>query len=159
MADTLIKAVNPNANGYSGDDETNLYNRYDISKDIKAARLTPHIGAASRRLKSWVGAAAYEDALSNQPQDELRQDDLKSAEAALAMHFALPGMNTAITPKGIVKTTKEGGQMAGNVVFSYLTPGEVRQLVQAYLEQAEEIARPYMLSDGTPEPEFEIVSE
>jgi hypothetical protein len=150
---TLINvSVEPN-------DNASLRNRFDISKDIKDARLLPHIGAASRRLKSWVGADAYDDALSSSPQDALRQDDLKNAEAALAMHFALPGLNSKVTATGIVKTTKEGGAMAGNTVFSYLTPNEVKQLVQTYLEQAEEIARPYMLSDGTPEAEFAITEE
>ena len=132
---------------------------FDIAKDIKDGRLTPHIGAASRRLKGWVGAEAYQDALSGQPTDPLRQADLQNAEAALAMHFALPGLNSKVTPTGIVKTTKEGGAMAGNVVFSYLVPNEVRQLSQVYLEQAEEIARPYLLNDGTPEAEFQTTDE
>lgn len=151
MADTLINASS------DADEEASLRNRFDISKDIKDGRLLPHIGAASRRLKAWVGADAYTDALSNAPFDPLRQADLQNAEAALAMHYAVPGLNSNVTTRGIVKTTKEGGSMAGNVVFSYLTPGEIRQLSQTYLEQAEEIARPYMLSDGTPDAEVQIV--
>jgi hypothetical protein len=154
MPGTLI-----NAKPADDGDEDSLHARYDISKDIKEARLGPHIGAASRRLKKWVGQAAYEDALSSDAQDNLRQVDLKNAEAALAMHYALLGLNSKVTASGIIKTSKEGGAMAGNVVFSYLTPTEVSALSRLYLEQAEEIATPYLLSDGTPEAEFAMVED
>jgi hypothetical protein len=140
-------------------DANSLRNRFDISKDIVDGRLLPSIGAASRRLKLWIGTEAYADALSETPTDELRKADLENAEAALAMHFALPGLNSKVTPAGIVKTTKEGGAMAGNVVFSYLTPNESKQLSQMYFEQAEEIARPYLLDDGTPNAEFAVTDE
>lgn len=152
-ATTLIN-VNKEA-----DDAASLRNRFDINKDIVDGRLLPHIGAASRRLRQWVGEAAYADALSNAPTDALRQADLQNAEAALAMHFALPGLNSNITIKGIVKTTKEGGATAGNIIFTYLNPNEVKQLAATYLEQAEEIARPYLVDDGTPEAEFVITEE
>ncbi len=51
--------------------------------------------------------------------------------------------------------------MAGTapVIFSYLTPQEIRLHAQTYLEQAEEIARPYMLADGTPDAPFTSVDE
>jgi hypothetical protein len=140
-------------------DATKLRDYYDISKDIKDARLTPHVGAASRRLKGWVGAGAYADALAQQPQDALRAEDLKNAEAALAMHFALPGINTKITPGGVVTSVKETGSVSAPVVTTYLRPDQVRELAAIYLDQAEEIARPYMLADGTPEAEVEVVTE
>ena len=126
---------------------------------MKPGRLTPHIGSASRRLKGWVGAEVYTDALAEEPTDALRAEDLKNAEAALAMHFAVPGLNTKITPGGVIKTSKEAGSQASNVVVSYLTPNEIRQLAQIYLDMAEEIARPYMLLDGTPDSEFGLVTE
>lgn len=143
MADTLIDAAK-------------LREEYEIHKDIKDARLTPCIGAASRRLAGWVGETVYADALTQQTEDALRKADLETAEGALAMHFALPRINTNISPKGgVLKTVK----VEGNTVNSYLTPAEVKQLSQLYLDQAEEIARPYMLSDGTPEAEFTVVDE
>ncbi len=151
MPDTLINS------NVAENDDASLRNRFDIAKDIKSARLNPHIGAASRRLKAWVGSEAYADALSGAPANPLRKLDLENAEAALAMHFALPGLNSNVTVKGVAKTTKEGGALGGNLIYSYLTPNEVRQLSVMYLEQAEEIARPYTLADGSPEPEFQIV--
>jgi len=135
-----------------------LRDYYDISKDIKDARLTPHVGAASRRLRKWVGEAVYTDALSDSPTDALRKADLENAEAALAMHFALPGLNNPVTPGGVLTTRREGGAAGAPVILSYLKPADVRLLSQTYLEQAEEIARPYMLTDGTPDAEF-VVTE
>lgn len=137
--------------------ETELRERFDISPDIGAKRLAPHIGAASRRLRSWVGADAYNDALGGSPEDELRKADLQDAEAQLAMHFALPGLNTKITPGGVVTTAREAGMGNAPVILTYLKPGEVEQLSQSYLDLAQEIARPYLLDDGTPGAPFGAV--
>ena len=128
---------------------------FAINGDIKDPRLTPHIGAASRRVRRWVGDVAYGDAAAEAPQDADRAEDLKAAEASLAMHFALLGLNTNLTVNGVLKTRKEVGSQNANIQTTYLSPAEVRQLAQGYLDQAEEIARPYILTDGTPEAEFE----
>ena len=125
---------------------------FSISSDIGSGQIVRHLGAASRRLKAWVGALAYADAaLTTAVQDADRQADLQLAEAFLGMHFAIIGFNTRIDTSGMVKTKK----VEGNTVITYLSPGEVRILTQNYLDQAEEIARPYMLEDGTPVPEFQ----
>jgi hypothetical protein len=124
---------------------------FSISSDIASGQIVRHLGAASRRLKAWVGATAYADAATETPTDTDRQADLQLAEAFLGMHFAIIGFNTRIDTSGMVKTKK----VEGNTVITYLSPGEVRILTQNYLDQAEEIARPYMLEDGTPVPEFE----
>lgn len=147
MADTLTTAAG-------------LREEFALHADFKDARINPCVGAASRRLKAWVGAEAYADALAQQPQDALRAADLKTAEGMLAMHFLLPRVNTQVSPKGgVVKTTKEAGSVSAPVVTTYLSPAEVKQLAQVYFEQAEEIARPYMLSDGTPDAEFQVTEE
>ncbi|HEX8500798.1 MAG TPA: hypothetical protein VF659_09415 [Pyrinomonadaceae bacterium] len=130
---------------------------FKINADIKDSRLTPHIGAAARRLKKWVGDAVYADAVAEAPQDADRAEDLKNAEAALAMHFAMLGLNTELTLSGVLKSRKEVGSQNANIQTTYLTPAEVRQLSQGYLELAEEIARPYALADGTPEAEVVVV--
>jgi hypothetical protein len=134
-------------------DEDYFRETFSVSEDIKPDQITRPLGAASRRLKAWVGAAVYADALLQNPQDADRKADLQLAEAFLGMHFAIIGVNTRIDTSGVVKTKK----MEGQTVVTFLTPGEVRQLTQNYLDQAEEIARPYMLSDGTPEAEFTVV--
>lgn len=144
MADTLIDAAK-------------LRDYFAIDSTVKDGRLTPHTRAASRRLKGWVGAEAYADALAAEPTNPQRAADLMDAEAALAMHYAVPGLNTKITAGGVVKTVKETGAVSTPVVTSYLTPNEVRQLAEIYLDQAEEIARPYALADGTPSAEVAIV--
>jgi hypothetical protein len=132
-----------------------LHDYFEISKDVKDTRLTPGIAVASRRLRLWVGDDVYTDALAEAPQDADRAADLKSAEAWLAMYFALLGMNTKITPGGVVKTSK----VEGNTVIQYLTPAEIRELARLYFDQAHEIARRYMLTDETPEAEFAVLED
>lgn len=129
--------------------------RFDISDDIDGdKRITPHIGSASRRLRKWVGDTAYDDALLALPADADRKDALKNAEATLAFHYAVYGMNFPLSSKGIVATsmTSEGREMR-----KYLTPDETQKVASQMLELAREIAEPYMLSDGTPASSFEII--
>jgi hypothetical protein len=130
-----------------------LHEYFDIKPDIVDTRLTPAIGAASRRVRGWVGDEVYSDALLEAPADEDRAADLKTAEAWLAMYFALLGLNTKITPSGVVKTSK----VEGNTVLQYLTPAEMKELARMYFDQAHEIARRYMLTDETPDPEFTVL--
>lgn len=131
-------------------DVTKLRDMFYIQSGIADGRLTPAIAAASRRLKGWVGASAYADA-----GDQDRQADLQYAEAHLAMHFALLGINTHLTHRGVVKTEKA----EGDVVLSYLGPAEMQQLAQQYLEQAEEIAAPYLLSDATTNADMAVIED
>ncbi|MGE0133043.1 MAG: hypothetical protein AB7U82_33620 [Blastocatellales bacterium] len=132
--------------------ESDMRAMFDIHADVASGRLTRAIGAASRRLKSVVGADAYADALSGAPVNADRKEDLKLAEAHWCMHFAIVGLNTQIRSAGLVKTEK----VEGKVTVQYLTPKEVRELGELYLDQAEEIARPYALADGTPAAPFEF---
>ena len=121
-----------------------------VSKDYPASFITPHIGAASRRLRQWVGADAYADASNDPPADAERAADLRLAEAFLTMHFAIAGLNTRIENGGILKTKK----VEEATTITMLSPNEVATLKQNYLDQAEEVARPYSLLDGTPAPDF-----
>jgi hypothetical protein len=127
-------------------DEAQFKQIFSVSKDIGNGRLTLQIGAASRRLKRWVGDAAYADALAGSPANQDRSDDLQLAEAYLAMHFVLVSLNTVITPGGLLITSREEGQRP----TTYFTPAQTQQQAQIYFDQAEEIVRPYVTSDGTP---------
>lgn len=134
--------------------ETELRARFDIHKDVKPERLTFPVGAAGRRLKNLVGATAYDDALlDDQATDPVRRDDLDYAEALLAMHYCLLGLNTQIRPSGVVKTEK----IEGETVVQYLLPKEIQELSRQYLDFAEEVIRPYAQIDAVPEAEAEIV--
>jgi hypothetical protein len=126
---------------------------FSISPDITSGQIVRHLGAASRRLKGWVGPDVYADAGNSHPTDPDRAADLQLAEAFLGMHFGIVGFNTRVDTSGVVKTKK----MEGNTVVTFLGPAEVRALTQNYLDQAEEIARPYLLADGTPAPPEERV--
>lgn len=130
--------------------------RFDIDSDIDAKRITPHVGAASRRLRKWVGETAYANALTEDAQYEDLQADLKNAEAHLAYHYAIYGLNYPLSGKGVVATAMTG---EGKEMRKYLTPADTQQVASQMLELAREIAEPYMLSDSTPDGGFEIVTD
>lgn len=126
--------------------------RFDISPDILAARIEPHVRAASRRLRKWVGEATYADAIGDVDPD--MAEDLKNAEAHLAFHFLIYGVNYPLTTKGIVATamSDEGREMR-----KYLTPDETQKVANQMLELAREIAEPYTVIDSVPSSSFEVV--
>lgn len=116
-----------------------LRGSFDIHEDIIDSRLTGNIGAASRRLRKWTTDELYQSMrVASESSDE--KQDFKLAEANLAMHFAVLGLNTPITSKGIIKTSKA----KDTAVLTYFTPPEIADIARMYLEQAEEIIRPYV---------------
>lgn len=119
---------------------------FAISPDIGDPRLAPSLAAAGQRLQSWVGTEAYADAGGESPTDDLRRDNLRTAEAHLAMHFALLGLNTVLRPGGVVKQE----QVEGSVLVQYLNPSELATLAAQYMNTAEELARAYLLADQHP---------
>lgn len=119
---------------------------FAISPDIGDPRLTPSLAAAGQRLQSWVGTEAYADAGGESSTDDLRRDNLRTAEAHLAMHFALLGLNTVLRPGGVVKQE----QVEGGVLVQYLNPAELEILAAQYLNTAEELVREYLLADQNP---------
>lgn len=121
-----------------------LRENFDVSEDITDTRLQANIGAASRRLKAWVTDAVYQSKISSaDPNDS--KDDFKLAEANLALHYAVLGLNTPITSKGIIKSSRAKERD----FITYLTPADISDIAALYLEQAEEIMRPYRdLPDG-----------
>lgn len=131
-----------------------LRERFDIDDSIENTRLTPHIGAASRRLRKWVGEAAYSDALLPTPTDPDRKADLQNSEAHLAFHFAIFGLNAPLSIKGVVATSMAG---EGKEMRKYLLPDESARLSNHFLELAREIAEPYMIIDGVPASSYEVV--
>lgn len=136
-------------------DVTQLRERFDIDSDIKDPRLEPHIGSASRRLRSWVGSTQYAAAvavLANETTDADLVSDLKNAEAHLAMHFAIVGLNSPLSGKGVVATAMAD---EGRETRKYLSPRETAELAGHYLELAREMASPY-LSEST-DADIEIV--
>lgn len=109
--------------------------RFDISSDIKDPRIAAHIGAASRRLQKWVGSTNYGSA------DDAVKEDLTNAEAHLAYHFAIFGLNAPLTTKGVVATALAA---EGKEIRRYLGPDETAKLSSQMLEVAREIAGPYL---------------
>jgi hypothetical protein len=115
-----------------------LRERFDIDPEIKDTRLTPHIGAASRRLRQWVGETTY--ALT----DAETVEDLKNAEANLAFHFAILGLNSPMSTRGIVVQAQAS---EGKEIRKYLAPKESAELAEYFLNLAMEIAGVYMVPE------------
>src|SRR4051794_14291896 len=108
---------------------------FDISADIKPGRLERHLTAAGRKMRVWVGDAAYDDALLDAPEDETRKADLELAEAHLAMSVAILGINTALRARGIVQTET----VEGKTVVRYHSPKEITELQAAFEETARDL--------------------
>jgi hypothetical protein len=127
-----------------------FFERFDIDDTIDAARIDPHIGSASRRLRKWVGEDTYGSS------DDDVVSDLKNAEAHLTYHFAIFGMNAPLSKKGVVATAMSA---EGREMRKYLSPKETAELSGYFLELAREIVEPYLLADGTPSASFEVIAE
>lgn len=125
-------------------DETYLRNTFKIHPDVKSARISPYISAASRRLQRMIHPLVYS---STDPDVE---EIVKLTEATLAMHFMTLNLNTSIRPNGLIKTEA----VENNVTLNYLSPTETAQTASAYFEQAEELIREFLGSDIPAAPEF-----
>ncbi|MBK8810708.1 MAG: hypothetical protein IPN69_08245 [Acidobacteria bacterium] len=130
--------------------------RFDIATDIEPNRIAPAIGSASRRLRKWVGDTNYANGGLEAAEYEDLQADLKNAEAHLAYHYAMIGLNYPMGSKGILATAASG---EGGELRKYLTPDQVAQVQIQFLEAAREIAEPYMDADGSPKIGFEYVED
>lgn len=116
--------------------------RFDIDSEIDDNRLKPAIGSASRRLRKWVTDAVYDATLALADTAD-QKSDLQNAEAHLAMHFAIIGLNSPLSGKGVVATAMAA---EGREMRKYLSPKDTAELAQMYLDMADEIARPYKLA-------------
>jgi len=120
--------------------EAEFREAFNIASDVGPAQLTRPLAAASRRMREWVAEDAYADAAHDDlAVDQVRRQELDYAECLLGMHFAIVGLNTQITPDGVVKSAKD----EGNTVLVYMTPKETLELRDAFLEQALQIIAPY----------------
>lgn len=127
-----------------------FFERFDIDDTIDQKRITPHIGSASRRLRKWVGETNYASV------DADVNSDLKNAEAHLTYHFAIFGMNSPLSRKGVLITAMS---TEAKEVRRYLSPEETERLSTMFLELAREIAEPYLAGDGTPAGSFEFIAD
>lgn len=110
------------------------------------------LGAAIRRVKSWVGDEVFAAAVEAGDEDETKLD-LQASAGYLAMHFLIANFNTVVRSGGIVKAEKA----EGDTVLSYLTPAETRERAQEFFDLADELCRPWRLSEISPV--FETVFE
>jgi len=98
---------------------------------------------ASRKLRRWVGATAYDTAESAGAGEVF--DALRETEALLAVREALPSVNRADTGKGITLTSGINST-EGSKTTRYMNPAEVSAEQQRLIAQALEQVRDYLLS-------------
>jgi hypothetical protein len=126
-------------------DANDLRAKFAIASQILPAQLTPCVEDASRMLRKWVGAAVYEDAASETPDDEDRASALFSAETYLSMYFALLNTGARIRKDGVVKSEQDAaGPLGGNIVNQFYSPDELIKLRRQYYETAESVAADFM---------------
>ena len=122
--------------------------RFDVDGEIKDTRLKPHIRSASTRLRQWVTDTVYTAVLAEKTDGEPstdRAEDLCNAEAHLAMHFAILGLNTPFSSKGVVSLAMAA---EGRERRQYLPPEDTKRLAEEFLEIARSMATPYIAADG-----------
>jgi len=105
--------------------------------------LIPHLNAARRELKSWVGSTNYAAAEAAGAEEDIRID-LVEAEAFLAYSFAIEFVGIRHRPEGF---TIEGE--LGDGQYRFLGPGEVQKIKGWARDRARKAAEPYM-SSSTP---------
>jgi len=126
-------------------DADQLRSTFDIAQSIKPERLTFCIENAGRTLRSWVGADAYNDAASEDPDDEERASALVAAELYLSMYHALLNTGARIRKDGIVKSEQDAaGPIGNNVVNQFYSPDELIKMRREYYQQAEVLAADFM---------------
>jgi hypothetical protein len=126
-------------------DAAELRATFDIAGQIKDGRLTFCIENASRTLRSWVGADAYDDAASDTPDDEDRASALVASELYLSMYHALLNTGARIRKDGIVKSEQDAaGPVGGNIVNQFYSPDELIKMRKEYFQQAEVLAAEFL---------------
>ena len=136
--------------------------RYQISKDVIAARITPYVEEASERLRGWVGDAAYDDALNAPALTGLtaseerfilrRRKVLATVEGDLTMSYLIINLNTIVTPRGVVTEAREEGQ----TVNRYLSPLQVREQAAVWFDQAQIMGARYLVNGAVPAAQIEF---
>lgn len=106
--------------------------RLPASPGLTDDQITPHLDAAARELKAWIGE--YESA-----SDTDKVAACKEAEACLTIAGVLPTQNVFFT-QGITTLQKE----IGEVDFLFMSPDDLETAVKAWRERAERAVQPYI---------------
>jgi len=107
--------------------------------------LLPFFGPASRRLAGWVGQEAYADGEDPSPTDPDRAAALKDGEAYLALFYVAPRINMVIADSGIVSYQTNS---TTNDNITYLTPKQLRELREVWLQDAVSACEGYIIKAG-----------
>ena len=109
---------------------------------IADAKISVWLPRAERRMRTWVGDAAYDDALLAVPTDPDRAQAIKDAEAQLVVAMGIRSWATAWTTGGIAKQ-RDTGTDGQQVIL--LTPDEINTLVRLGIQEAERTVAEYVI--------------
>ncbi len=107
--------------------------------------LGPFYYAADRRLKEWVGEAAFADAELATPTNLPRAEALYDAEAYLVLYYSAPRLNMVLTGSGIVTYQSS---TATTDEITYLKPDQLEVLRLGWLSDAAMVCRQYIINPG-----------
>lgn len=96
------------------------------------------IALAGAVVSKYVGSTVYSDALlGSSAEDAPRAAMLKAAEGRVAVYYLILNAGTGIRRGGLIKQEQDAaGPLNGTVINQYLTPKEIRELRDQYLEEA-----------------------
>ncbi len=107
--------------------------------------LGPFYYAADRRLKEWVGEAAFADAELATPTNSARAEALYDAEAYLVLYYSAPRLNMVLSGSGIV-TYQANTTTTDELTF--LKPDQLEVLRKGWLNDAVMVCRQYIIKAG-----------
>jgi hypothetical protein len=127
-----------------------LRDTFNIVGEISNQRLSFCLLAGRRTLRTWTGAANYDDALLENPTNVERAGALRQAEANLAIYHLLLNTGARIRPFGVVTNEQDAGSpITGGANHSYLAPTDLQQLRKQYFDAAAELSENYRVSGQT----------
>lgn len=109
-----------------------LRDQFKIVPEITNQRLSFFILGGRRRLRSWVGVDAFDDALLSEPSQTAKAIALKEAEANLAMYHLL------LTSGSIRPFAASEDQFQ-----DFMPPSEVHALRNKFFNKAADLCAPY----------------
>lgn len=130
-----------------------IRDKFNIQPNAFASQIESAIQSAARKIRLWVGADAYDEAISEtvpvEPEDLLRYETVLDAHSWLTMYYLSLAVGSKYAGDGVVEQAQDAGSpaMQGNVLTNrYLTPEKLAQNEKKYYETARDAVEPYLVT-------------
>jgi len=124
--------------GYATD-VAHVRDSFNLPDTIESDLILVHLPAAQRKIKRWVGADAYEDAISQAPENTERAAAVRDGEARLTGWYGLLDWARRAGAQGIIQSGADGDKS-----YSLKTTGDLERERQAAFDMAEDILSEYV---------------